>query len=214
MTDVDRRQAGIEAVRTIVQAAIDDAYLSEDEEASLSRATKLLGLTDADLVEAVGNQANALIIARLNAGRLPTISNPAIFLKPNEIAHAQLAATLLKEVVHREMRGGYSGFSVPITKGVRYRVGGYRGQSVVTGTSLQAADTGVLCLTSQRAVFKGARQSVECLYSKLVGMNVFDNGVYLHVSNRQKATMLLAPDGHLVAAIINAAMHPGAIEPR
>jgi hypothetical protein len=174
MTDTVLRLARIEGVRRIIQAAIDDAYLSEEEEDSITKATKDLSLTDADLVEALGDQASAFMIARINAGRLPTLPNPAIFLKPKETAYAQVPATLLKEVVQREMRGGYSGFSVPIVKGVRYRVGAYRGHSVVTGTSLQAADSGVLCLTSQRVVFQGQRQTVECLLAKLVGMNVFD----------------------------------------
>lgn len=116
-------------------------------------------------------------------------------------------------MVHRESRGGYSGFSIPIYAGVRYRVGSYRGRSVVVGTSLEVADKGILCLTSHRAVFKGMTQSVECLYSKLVGLNVFDDGIQFHVSNRKRATLLRVADGHLVAAVINAVMHPGGVSP-
>ncbi|HLB43923.1 MAG TPA: hypothetical protein VJK49_00950, partial [Candidatus Limnocylindrales bacterium] len=75
----------------------------------------------------------------------------------------------------------------------------------------EPADNGVLCLTSQRAVFKGIRQSVECLYAKLVGVNVFDDGIQFHVSNRKTATLVKVPDGHLVAAVVNAAMHPAGV---
>jgi hypothetical protein len=32
--------------------------------------------------------------------------------------------------------------------------------------------------------------------------------VQFHVSNRKTATLLRVEDGHLVAAIVNAAMHP------
>lgn len=213
LSETDRVRANVEALTGVLREAIDDAYLTEDEEESINRAMTALQVPEDEVLSAVRQFGNALLIARLNAGRLPTIPDPVIFLKPKEIAHVQVEAALLKEVVHRETRGGYSGFSIPIAKGVRYRVGGYRGRSVVVGTSLQVADKGVLCLTSQRAVFKGMRQSVECLYAKLVGVNVFDDGIQFHVSNRKNATLMRVDDGHLVAAIVNAAMHPEGVSP-
>ena len=94
--------------------------------------------------------------------------------------------------------------SVQIAKGVRFNTGGYRGKSVVVGTSIEEADAGVLCITSNRAVFMGLRQSVEVQFSKLIGVNVFDDGVQFHVSNRQKATLIRVGDGYLVAAAVNA----------
>ncbi len=66
----------------------------------------------------------------------------------------------------------------------------------------------MLCLTSNRAVFKGMRRSIECVYAKLLGVNVFDDGIQFHVSNRQTPTLFRVHDGHLVAAIVNSAMHP------
>lgn len=213
MTNAEMRQANVQAVTGLIASAIEDSYLTEVEEQTFLRGVSQLDLNEEDVQQAVSPYRNSFVIARLNAGRLPTISDPVIFLKRNEIAHAQVEASLLKEVVHRESRGGYSGFSIPIYAGVRYRVGSYRGRSVVVGTSLEVADKGILCITSQRAVFKGMRQSVECLYSKLVGLNVFDDGIQFHVSNRKNATLLRVGDGHLVAAVINATMHPGGVSP-
>lgn len=177
MTNAEMRQANVQAVTGLIASAIEDSYLTEVEEQTFLRGVSQLDLNEEDVQQAVSPYRNSFVIARLNAGRLPTISDPVIFLQRNEIAHAQVEASLLKEVVHRESRGGYSGFSIPIYAGVRYRVGSYRGRSVVVGTSLEVADKGILCLTSQRAVFKGMRRSVECLYSKLVGLNVFDDGI-------------------------------------
>ncbi len=211
MTDIEAEQAKIQAVAGLLASAIEDSYLTEAEEQTFARAVSRLDLAEEDVRQAVSPYTNSVAIARLNAGRLPTISDPVIFMKPKEVAHFQVEASLLKEVVQRESRGGYSGFSIPIYKGVRYRVGSYRGRSVVVGTSLETADKGILCLTSQRAVFKGMRQSVECLYSKLVGVNVFDDGIQFHVTNRKNATLLRVEDGHLVAAVVNAAMHPGGV---
>ena len=52
------------------------------------------------------------------------------------------------------------------------------------------------------------RSSVECPYAKLIGLNVFDDGVEFNVSNRQKAILLRVPNGRVVGAVVNAAMHP------
>lgn len=217
MTEGDQASASARVVGDLLHAAIEDAYFSEEEEKAFVRMASALNLSQEAILAVISPYippaSNAMTIAKLNAGRLPTIDAPVIFLKPKEVAHVEVEAGLLKEVVTREFRGGTSGFSFPIGMGIRYRVGAVRGRSVVVGTSLEVADKGVLCLTSRRAVFKGMRQSVECLYSKLVGVNVFDDGIQFHVSNRKNATLLRVGDGHLVASVVNAAMHPEGVAP-
>jgi hypothetical protein len=94
-------------------------------------------------------------VARVNDGRMPQLDNPQILLKRGETAHLALAAQLLNEVVDREFRGGSRGVSFRIAPGVRYRVGSFRGHSVVTGSYMQAIDSGTLTITSQRAVYTG-----------------------------------------------------------
>src|SRR5439155_4500984 len=93
-------------------------------------------------------------IAAINGGQLPRIMPTTLIPKHGEVVHMECPAELMKQVTLREYRGGYSGFSFPIGKtGVRYRVGGVRGKSVVVGTQLQIADRGTLCVSSLRAVF-------------------------------------------------------------
>jgi hypothetical protein len=114
----------------------------------------------------------------------------------------------MKEVAIRQFQGGGSGVSFSIAKGVRYHVGGFRGQSVVVGTELKVQDTGVLSVTSNRVVFLGQQKTMEFLYSKLVGLEVFDDGIRLQVSNRQTVSLIKMDTGlgPLIAAAINAAM--------
>lgn len=211
--DDARVAAAVDGVSQALVAAIEDEYLTEDEETSINQALAILKLPESAIAEITKRHGNGILIARLNAGRLPVLAEPAVFLKPREVAHVQVAADLLKEVVHRETRGRTSGVSIPIGLGLRYRVGAYSGKSVVVGTSIEVADKGVLCLTSQRAVFKGSRQSVECAYAKLLGVNVFTDGIQFHVSNRKTATLLRVNDGHLVAAVVNTAMRLKGVSP-
>lgn len=192
-------------VREKVEEVLNDEHLTEEEERGLDAAVSALGVPRESLEASIGDLQSRFIVARVNAGRLPELPDSPVMLKRNEVAHYAVAARLMKEVVHRETRGGYSGFSIPITKGVRFRTGSYRGKSVVVGTSLEVADQGTLTITSQRAVYQGLRKTVETPFTKLVGVNVFNDGIQFHASNRQTAPLFKVPDGYVVAAVVNAA---------
>jgi hypothetical protein len=112
----------------------------------------------------------------------------------------------MKEVEKHEWQGGFGGLSFGIAPGIRYHVGGSQGKSVVVGTKLQEADYGILTITSQRAVFKGARQTVECDWAKLIALNVFTDGIQFHVEDRQTAPLFKLGDGDEMAAVVNAAI--------
>jgi hypothetical protein len=94
----------------------------------------------------------------------------------------------MKEVAIRQWQGGYSGFSFPIGKtGIRYRIGGTRGDSVEVGTKLNVPDTGLPAVTDKRVVYAGSRKTVEMPSTKLVNLTVFEDGLQFHLSNRVNA---------------------------
>jgi hypothetical protein len=109
--------------------------------------------------------------------------------KKNEVVHLETAAALMKEVVLREWRSGSSGVSFRVAPGARYRVGNTRGRSVVVGTEVHVEDTGVLCVTSHRAAYMGSRKTMEFPYAKLMGIEVFSDGISIRSSNRQKTPL-------------------------
>jgi hypothetical protein len=90
---------------------------------------------------------------------------------------------------------------------VSYRTSAIRGKSVVVGTELQVADSGVLAVTSQRIAYMG-NKTMELSYAKLMNMDVFSDGVRVHVSNRQNAPLFKVDPGvgEVIAATVNAAM--------
>ncbi len=75
--------------------------------------------------------------------------------------------------------------------------------SVVVGRQLQVADTGLLIISSLRAVFTGGTKTVELSYSKLVNLTV--DGVQFHQSNRQTVPLFKVRNGELVVALVSAA---------
>ena len=157
-------------VGSAVVLVCDDDILSPTEEANLVNVCKALGLHLRDL-RAMNLQAwEDLVVARINDGRPPTLSDPPMLAKRGEIAYAAFEVAVLKEVVRREWRGRSSGLSVPLGLGIRYSVGGSRGKSVVVGQDLVAADAGSLVITSERALFLGGQKTLEFRRDKLVGM--------------------------------------------
>jgi hypothetical protein len=72
---------------------------------------------------------------------------------------------------------------------------------------MQVADSGTLSISSQRAVFIGARKTIEMPYTKLVNLSVFSDGIQFHLSNRQTAPLFRLQGGEVVAAAVNAAVH-------
>jgi hypothetical protein len=112
----------------------------------------------------------------------------------------------MKEVAVREWRGGAPGVSIRVAKGVRYHTSATRGKSVVVGSELQTADSGLLSVTSKRVVYTG-NKTIELSYAKLVKLDVFEDGVRIHVSNRQNAPLFKVEPGvgEAIVATVNAA---------
>jgi len=107
-------------------------------------------------------------------------------------------------------QGGSSGFSFRVAKGVNYRIGATKGTFVQGEEKLTPIDSGNLVVTTQRAVFLGGMQTREWAWSKLLSI---DHGAsptvtLIHVSNRQKASGILAGDD--VAAEVGFRLELGA----
>ncbi len=185
--------------------ALADEVITKEEESRLERLANAFGFTPSDVERAIEGYRAPLFIAQVNDGRLPEFYSTRMMPKKDEVAHLETAAALLKEVQIKEWRGGSRGVSFRIARGVSYRVGANRGQMHVIGTELQVQDEGTLTVTSHRAVFTGTRKTVEVSFVKLLGLNVFNDGIQFHVSNRQNPSLFRVESGPMVAAAVNGA---------
>jgi hypothetical protein len=208
----DIQRWGEDAVRGLVLRALDDDFLTETEESQVLQAADVVGVDASSLVQRDPDLTQRFLIARVNAGRLDAVGSPTLIPKRGETVYLEWNAQLLKTVTKREYRGGYSGFSFPIGKtGIRYRVGGARGKSVVVGSEVVVEDTGTLSVSSQRAVFMGTKKTMEMPYSKLASLSVFTDGVQFHQTNRVNAPVFRLEvkgthAGEVVAAVVHAAV--------
>jgi hypothetical protein len=195
-----------DAVRTYTNRVLAHANLTDAEAGQLEQFARACGIDGAALQARLPDVLERISIARANAGTLPAIPSPSMICKKNEIVHLETGAHLLKEHLLREYRGGYSGFSFRIMKGVSYHVGGSRGHSVVVGKEIVADDVGTLAVSSQRIVFMGRKATMEIPFTKLVNMQVFTDGIQFHASNRKTAPLFRVQNGEVVAAFTNAAI--------
>jgi hypothetical protein len=191
-----------------IRDVLSDDVLSATEEDRLVRTAGALGTTFQALQTAAPQAFEELVIAKINAGRPPVLHDPPMLLNKDEVAYGSFAVDLMKEVTLREFRGGSSGVSVPLGHGVRYRVGAFRGRSVVVGTQLVSQDSGMLTVTSKRAVFTGQKKTLEFRRDRLVGMEQFTDGIRLNVSNRQTASLFRLRPGQS-ASILGALIAAG-----
>jgi hypothetical protein len=135
-------------------------------------------------------QQEALQMARLYKGKP---NSDTVILNQGESVFLSVTTTSLVE--DRKWAGHFQahspGFSGPVGPRSRVRSGGSRGhfaQGMPVPTSI---DVGTTSITSQRLVFQGAKQTRECLFSKLISFQHSDDGsTVLFVGNRQKPTVV------------------------
>lgn len=189
-----------------VRSVIDDDVLTVAEEEHIYRLGDILGTPVQQMEKKDYALFEEFIIAGINDGRFPRLDDPSIMLKKGEEAYGSFAASLMKEQAIREFRAGTSSVSIPLGGGVRYRVGGVRGKSVVVGTELVVQVAGALTVTNQRSVFAGQAKTLEFRHDRLVGMEQFTDGLRLNVSNRQTASLFRLQHPSIAGALITAAV--------
>lgn len=194
LSDETRQALHLETCRYYMGHALEDDHLTQQEETRLKDIAEALGIDQDTFNEEFDDLLPQLIVAKVNDGRLPVLSDPKIVLKKGEVAHMSTEAVILKEVAVRQSRHGL-----------------WTGPSVVVGYRSEIEDVGLLTVTSQRVVYAGDRKTIEMPFSKLVSLNVVEDSVRFNMSNRKNAPSfeVTSGRGHVIAAIVNAAAQQG-----
>lgn len=138
-------------------------------------------------------QADLVELANSFTGETDT----SVILKAGEFVFAIVRnASLIEDRPGQGQFVGHSqGFSIPVGSigghSVRYRVGAMNGHSVAAPSVATAIDQGTAYVTNQRFIFEGAKQTRECLFTKLVSTHSDPGGsTVFSTSNRQKPTTI------------------------
>lgn len=100
----------------------------------------------------------------------------------------------------RTTSGGYGGASFRLSKNLSISAGGIKATSQSLPEESKTIDTGEVVFTNQRVVFSGPNHTREWDLSKLLGMQISDNGfeVSAAVSGRQKTSALAGNCGGML----------------
>jgi hypothetical protein len=181
---------------------IADRRFSPEEFAELESLARSMSV---ELTMDTGTQNQLRYFAQLwqiEQGELPTL-DPPIALQKAEVCHFHVAAEW-HELRTRVQRIGYHGpvLSIPIVRGLRYRVGGIT-PAVVRSEELTQIDEGDLYFTSKRVLFNGARRNTTIRLSNLIGFQVFADGLALEKSSGRSPYFLFAQDTELAATVLS-----------
>jgi hypothetical protein len=125
-----------------------------------------------------------VVMEQIRSGQYPNV--PAgIMLHKDEIALCALPTGLSEDKTTRQRVGGYSGYSIPIGYGIRFRVGSYQGRTI-SQERLTPVDQGTVIVTTQRIVFNGARRTLSVPLNKVLNTVVYRDGVDVRTENRAK----------------------------
>ncbi|HEV2348901.1 MAG TPA: hypothetical protein VG028_03540 [Terriglobia bacterium] len=133
-----------------------------------------------------------------------TITNKqcnGLVLQEDENCHWEEVAALRVQKTKREYVGGYSSISVPIVKGVRLRVGGFKG-TAIGKELLEDKGNGVLHITSQRVCFTGEQLSVAIPFKKMISMGGFEEGFIVQTSNEKKPGIFIVRHPELTVQLV------------
>lgn len=185
-----------------LENALEDRLISEDEENILSNILFQFGFSSEELSSNTSyiKFIKAIVLRDVLEGKIPNrvridTTLPFNFLKDEKIIWIFMNTRYYQFKTHKYYTGGSQGFSIRITKGVYYRVGGFRGHPV-SKTELTLIDEGILCITNKNIYFGGKEKSFRINYNKIVSFTPYSDGIGIQRdSANAKPEVFITDDG-------------------
>jgi hypothetical protein len=189
------------------KSATADHDVSPDEIKGLNAIMKAFHIDMSRVRDQMKDVGRYAVLHQVRDGKLPVIQTTGFLPEEGESVHWACPAALYEEkVIRRYYEGGYSGVSIPIVRGVRWNVGGYRGHPVVQ-SGMVATDTGRLFVSDGRVVYVGGQRSFSIPYKKILALQGYPDAIAV-----QKDGMTAKPiyfkidDPEVVSAILSLAI--------
>lgn len=151
-------------------------------------------------------QVRRTVLAEIDAGRLPVFTGHGLTLRKGEEVHFAAPAQWLEPRADRSKGRNltYSGlsFSVPIVKGVRYRVGAFNIKTGAAPKVLTVINDGNVFLTSTRLFFDGAGRNQSIPLKAITSFAVGETAIRLDRASGQDIT-LVVPDPELFGIVVS-----------
>lgn len=182
ITKTETRAMIVKAMEGAIDRALDDDFLSSEEEDALVRLTSHFRL-DKDHLDIRGTWTRvvkAAVLRDLMEGKVPERmqfgGHPFRLQKSETLIWAFENVDYSTVRTRTEFRGGYAGVSIRIAKGLYFRTGGFKGHPVQHEETVHV-DTGLLGVTTRHLYFSGSSKSFRIRHSKIVTLEAYSDGV-------------------------------------
>lgn len=190
ITEDDIRKMGIAVYETAFNSITATRYLTATDEQELNRIQTYLFIRDQEIQAQKNTTTRMLLCNNIKEGKLPSLTLNDVITSKGEIVYWSEPSVLLEEkIVRRRFEGGSQGLSFRISKGISYRIGGFRGHSIGE-SGVISTSCGDLIITNRRIFFRGDRKSFDIKYDRLLDLQFFINGLQAHEKNRSKPKII------------------------
>ena len=184
----ERRALLAGALTDAIDRALDDDLLSREEESAIDRYLERFGLDgdgDPVLREARARATKAMVIRSVCEGIVPEVNFraapgsmpiPFNFQKSEQLVWLFDGVDYYQMRTRREFRGGSTGASVRVARGVYLRQSAFRGHPVSV-TETVKADAGLLGVTTRHIYFHGARERFRVRLDRIVSFEPHSDGI-------------------------------------
>lgn len=180
LTADEVREIGMHVLHDVSQRVKQDVVVTDGEVALMQQIVQLTQVPSNQLGDIMATLYVQRKMYEVSQGRLSPIQVMGVNLLAGEQAYWNEPVTLIEErVVRREMVGRSQGVNIRIMRGVSYRIGGSRGQTMPVYGDVPIA-TGELILTNQRVLFKGDKKSIALLWRDVIGIDPYTNAITIH----------------------------------
>lgn len=178
------RQLVAEGWQQALERALNDHIISVDEQQQLADMQKHFHIPQSELerIGAWDRLIKAIVLREVIEGTIPQRFRIDGML-PFNLQKSETLVWAFEDVEYYEDRtrthykGGSSGMSFRVAKGVYYRTGGFKGERVQT-TETTYVDSGLMGITTKHIYFAGAqRRSFRIHYNKIVTFDPFADGI-------------------------------------
>lgn len=183
LTQSELKEAAIAGWSQVLDNALDDHVVSQDEQHHLVELLNILPIEQDEIKQSLPylRFVQALTLRELDDGITPTRftldgSIPFNFQKSEQLVWAFQNVDLYEDKTRTTYVGGSRGVSVRIARGVYYRVGAFKGERIPVTETVHTG-TGLLAVTTKHIYFSGGRRDFRVPYSKMVSIKAYSDGI-------------------------------------
>lgn len=167
-----------------VEKFLEDGILSPDEEEKVGEFREQLNLPQKILDKngSLEKVVKASLLRDLTEGNIPESKInfqghiPFNFQKTEKLIWIFQGIEFYEQITRTQYRGGYSGVSIRVAKGVYYRTGAFKGNPVKI-EEMKYIDTGLFALTNKHVYFASSNKNFRIQLGKIITMDPYEDGI-------------------------------------